>query len=600
MLPMVRYRVELLDLNAHLLRVTLTVPAPAAEQELMLPVWIPGSYLVREFSRHISQLVASQGGRPVALAQLDKHRWRASCSGRAALVLSYQVYAFDASVRTAWLDSRRGFFNPASVLLGAVGREAEEHRVALVGLPPGWQVATGLPEAGKLEYVAADYDALVDHPFELGEFWRGSFKAGGVTHEFVVAGAWPGFDGNRLLADTQKICAAQIAFWHGSDKPPFDRYVFMLSAVDDGYGGLEHRNSTALICRRIDLPRTGMSGTPDGYVTLLGLISHEYLHTWNVKRLKPREFALYDLTRENYTELLWFFEGFTSYFDDIFLLRAGLIDEARYLKLVAKTISQVLATPGRKVQSVAEASFDAWIKYYRPDENTANATVSYYAKGALIALALDLSLRREGERRRGPQRASLDALMQRLWHASGAAATGLGGVTEADIGAALQTVGARSYESELASWVHGTEDLPLTELLAHFGVRLSHEATTLLQRLGLRLHEGGTAGGLRVQSVQRASAAERAGLAVGDELLALGDWRIVKLDELIVLASTLPRRAGCLSLLVSRDRRLTTLKLDLGMAESQSATPTGAVQLVLDSAASAAQVRRRDAWLGRA
>ncbi|MBK6851176.1 MAG: M61 family metallopeptidase [Burkholderiales bacterium] len=632
---MVRYRVELLDLSAHLLRVTLTVPAPAAEQELMLPVWIPGSYLVREFSRHISQLVASQAGRPVVLTQLDKHRWRASCSGRAALVLSYQVYAFDASVRTAWLDSRRGFFNPASVLLGAVGREAEEHRVALAGLPPGWQVATGLPEAGKNEYVAASYDALIDHPFELGEFWRGSFKAGGVTHEFVVAGAWPGFDGARLLADTQKICAAQIAFWHGSDKPPFDRYVFMLSAVDDGYGGLEHRNSTALICKRIDLPRTGMSGTPDGYVTLLGLISHEYFHTWNVKRLKPAEFVPYDLTRENYTELLWFFEGFTSYFDDIFLLRAGLIDEARYLKLVAKTITQVLATPGRKVQSVAEASFDAWIKYYRPDENTPNATVSYYTKGALIALALDLTLRREGERRRGPQRASLDALMLRLWQSSGAASSGRGAVpggaskgissttaatpdgassqgaipvgsrvdgsiSEADIAAALHTVGARSYAPELASWVHGTEDLPLTDLLAQFGVRWSHEASTLLQRLGLRLHEGGAAGGLRVQAVQRGGAAERAGLAAGDELLALGDWRIVKLDELVVLASALPRQAGRLSLLIARDRRLATLKLDLGMAEAPGATPSGTVQLAIDSTASAAQVRRRDAWLGRA
>jgi predicted metalloprotease with PDZ domain len=333
---------------------------------------------------------------------------------------------------------------------------------------------------------------------------------------------------------------------------------------------------------------------------LLGLISHEYFHTWNVKRLKPRNFAPYDLTRENYSELLWFFEGFTSYFDDAFLLRAGLIDEARYLKLVAKTLTQVLATPGRKVQSVAEASFDAWIKYYRPDENTGNATVSYYTKGALIALALDLTLRREGDRRRGPQRASLDALMQRLWHSSGAAATGLGRIDEADIGAALQAIGARSYAPELASWVHGTEDLPLAELLAHFGVRWSHETSTLLQRLGLRLQEGGAAGGLRVQSVQRGGAAERAGLAAGDELLALGDWRIVKLDDLVVLASALPRQAGRLSLLVARDRRLTPLKLDLGMAESQGAAPSGAVQLTIDSAASAAQVRRRDAWLGRA
>jgi predicted metalloprotease with PDZ domain len=226
--------------------------------------------------------------------------------------------------------------------------------------------------------------------------------------------------------------------------------------------------------------------------------------------------------------------------------------------------------------------------------------VSYYTKGALIALALDLTLRREGERRRGLQRASLDALMQHLWRASGAAATGLGAVDEADIAAALQAVGARSYAPELAGWVHGTDDLPLTDLLAQFGVRWSHETSTLPQRLGLRLHEGGAAGGLRVQAVQRGSAAERAGLAAGDELLALGDWRIVKLDDLIVLASALPRQAGRLSLLIARDRRLATLKLDIDLAEALGEAPSGAVQLALDSAASAVQVRRRDAWLGRA
>jgi predicted metalloprotease with PDZ domain len=621
---MVRYRVEVADLNAHLLRVTLTLPAPAPDQELMLPVWIPGSYLVREFSRHLSQLLASQGGKPVALTQLDKHRWRAACSGRAALVLSWQVYAFDASVRTAWLDARRGFFNPASVLLSAVGREADEHRVTLAGLPTGWQVATGLPQVGQLEYAAPDYDALIDHPFELGDFWRASFEAGGVTHEFVVAGALPGFDGARLLADTHKICAAQIAFWHGEHgRPPFDRYVFMLWAVDDGYGGLEHRNSTALIAKRADLPRVGMNGSPDGYVTLLGLISHEYFHTWNVKRLKPAEFAPYDLTRENYSELLWFFEGFTSYYDDVFLLRTGLIDAARYLKLVAKTATQVLATPGRKQHSLAEASFDAWIKYYRPDENTLNATVSYYTKGALLALALDLTLRREGERRRGDvdARPSLDTLMRQLWAGSGADA-GVGPITEQDIARVLQAVGARSYAPELAAWVHGTDDLPLAELLAHFGVRWSHDTPTLVQRLGLRLQD--TPQGVKVQALQRGGRAEAAGMAAGDELLALADWRISRIEDLVLLAAALPRQPGGLALLVARDRLLLTLRLDVGVLDAgppgsrntarQAArrqaqpdaltaladTSAGTVQLALDSAASAAQVRRRDAWLSRA
>ncbi|GAB1381983.1 hypothetical protein MASR1M50_03020 [Burkholderiales bacterium] len=226
-------------------------------------------------------------------------------------------------------------------------------------------------------YRADDYDELVDHPVELGTFWSGHFKAGGVPHRFVVAGAPAAFDGERLLRDTQKICETAIRLWHGAKAPPHRRYLFMLNAVGDGYGGLEHRASTALICGRHELPRhdspASAAQVGDGYVTLLGLISHEYFHAWNVKRLKPAEFAPYDFTRENYTRLLWFFEGFTSYYDDLLLRRAGLLDDAAYLKLLTKTINQVQQAPGRHVQSVAQASFDAWVRYYRPDENTPTA-----------------------------------------------------------------------------------------------------------------------------------------------------------------------------------------------------------------------------------
>lgn len=449
-LAAVRYQIEVADLHAHLFRVTLSVTQPSTEQVLSLPVWIPGSYLVREFARHLSQLEARQGSRAVELIQRDKTTWVAACKGAGTLTVSYLVYAFDTSVRTAFLDSQRGFFNGTSVFLRVHGREATPQQVRISGLPRGWSVATALPAvktnaAGAGDYAASNYDELVDHPVELGTFWRGSFKAKGVPHEFVVAGAWPGFDGDRLLADTKKICEAEIAFWHGKGKAPFERYVFMLNVVDDSYGGLEHRASTALIASRRDLPRVGAttsdSKLSDGYVTLLGLISHEYFHTWNVKRLKPREFEPYDYTQENYTQLLWFFEGFTSYYDDLFLRRTGLIDEARYLLLLTKTINQVQATPGRKVQSVAQASFDAWVKYYRPDENTANATVSYYTKGSLVALAFDLTLRQSG--------GSLDGVMRRLWALKR-------GITEADIRQALAQEAGRSLDTEFDAWVHGT------------------------------------------------------------------------------------------------------------------------------------------------
>ncbi|MEO8807581.1 MAG: peptidase M61, partial [Burkholderiaceae bacterium] len=392
---MITYRIEVADAHAHLFRVSLTVARPAAEQRLSLPVWIPGSYLVREFARHISGMSAKQGRRELPLQQLDKATWLARCSGRGALSVSYLVYAFDTSVRAAFLDAQRGFFNGTGLCLRVEGAEALPHRVELRQLPAGWQVATAMrpvkvDAAGRGTYEAADYDELVDHPVELGRFWRGHFKACGVAHEFVVAGALPDFDGERLLKDSQRICEAQIRFWHGKKSPPFDRYVFLLNVIEDGHGGLEHRASTALISARRDLPQAGKAEVNDGYANLLGLISHEYFHTWNVKRLRPAEFTRYDYTQENYTELLWFFEGFTSYYDDLFLVRCGLIDTARYLKLVGRTVSGVLGVPGRKVQSVAQSSFDTWVKYYRSDENTPNATISYYTKGSLVALALDL------------------------------------------------------------------------------------------------------------------------------------------------------------------------------------------------------------------
>jgi predicted metalloprotease with PDZ domain len=444
---------------------------------------------------------------------------------------------------------------------------------------------------GRGLYEARDYDELVDQPVLMGRFaegspaeqassgalhWKGQFTAGGVPHTLAVTGAAPGFDGERLLADTRRICEAEIAFWHGRKAPPYRRYVFMLHATDDGYGGLEHRASTALVAARRDLPRTGSGSLPssDGYVTLLGLISHEYFHTWNVKRMRPAEFRAFDYGRENYTQLLWFFEGFTSYYDDLFLVRSGQVDPARYLRLLGKAVNGVLGMPGRHVQSVAQASFDAWIKYYRPDENTINATISYYTKGSLVALAFDLTLRAEG-------RGSLDDVMRRLWAASEG-----GPISEADVARELHAVAGRSMEKELAAWVHGTAELPLQPLLARAGVEWKVEAPTLAQRAGLRMNESALTG-VQVKSVWRASAAEQAGLAPGDELLAANGWRIRRLDDALM---TMGQDGRC-ELLVSRDGRVFTLLLEAGDG-------AGAVSLApMEQPAHAAQ-QLREAWLG--
>jgi predicted metalloprotease with PDZ domain len=562
MTPAVHYCVQAQP-KAHVFEVTLTIDKPQAQQIVSLPVWIAGSYLVREFARHMQHLSARQGRRSVAVRQLDKCSWRIDCAADTPLRLSYEVYAFDNSVRAAWLGRERAFFNGTSLCLRVHGQEHQPHTLEVPPLPghADWQLATGLTpvktdKRGFGRYAAADYDELVDCPVEMGAFWSGEFKACGIPHRLVVAGAPPTFDSARLLSDTQTICETEIRFWHGKGtaagkKAPHQRYVFMLNVVEDGYGGLEHRNSTALICSRPDLPRLGETKTSDGYTILLGLISHEYFHTWNVKRLRPAEFARYDYTQENYTELLWFFEGFTSYYDDLLLLRAGLIDEAKYLDLLVKTINGVAQAPGRQVQSVAQSSFDAWVKYYRQDENTPNATVNYYAKGSLVALCLDLSLRQEG--------CDLDTVMRGLWQRCKG-----GPMREQDLLDELQARTGRSWAKEIGAWVHSTQELPLAQLFKVHGIEVNAEPGTLAQRLGVRVTESG---GVRIKTVLRHSVAEQAGLSAGDEWLGVHTngktpegWRIRKLDDITALLG----KPKTFTALVARDQRMLQLPVKLG------------------------------------
>ncbi len=558
--PLVHHRVKVLDLHAHLFSVTLTVAQPEALQQLQLPVWIPGSYLVREFSKQVMQVQAFQQGRAVRVTQQDKATWVVACAHSQELTVQYTVHAHDASVRTAWLDAQRGFFNPTSLCMQVMG---QTHLPQTMDIPsveacPHWRLATALTPvktnaAGFGTYLAADYDELADSPVEMADFWSGQFLAKGVPHRVVVTGAAPSFDGDKLLADMKAICETEINFWHGRTKPAHDHYLFLISAVADGYGGLEHRFSTALICKREDLPRVGALSHGDGYVGLLGLISHEYFHTWNVKRLRPSALAPYNYAQENYTDLLWFFEGFTSYYDDVLLCRAELISPATYLKLLTKTINQVWQTPGRKVHTAAQASFEAWTKYYRADANTPNLTVSYYTKGALIGLCLDLSLRQSGH--------SLDEVMRALWKRCKA-----GPMTEHDLLAVLKDITGRSWQREIHAWVHGTAELPVMALLQAQGVSVQQEAASLAQQLGLRVQENHA---VQIQTVLNGSPAHSAGFAPGDEWLGVEllasrkhtaqAWRLKKLDQLPLLMGT----AKQCTALVSRDGQLLRLNLRL-------------------------------------
>jgi predicted metalloprotease with PDZ domain len=567
----IHYCVHAHDVHGHLFGITLRIAQPAAIQRVSLPVWIVGSYMVREFSKQLIGLRASQGKKNIEVTQLDKNTWQIVCDTAQILNLHYQVHAHDNSVRTAWLDAHRGFFNATSLCLQVDGQHDATHVLELQ--PPqhaqDWKVATGLipvkvDRKGFGTYSAPHYDILADTPVEMGAFWSGHFKTMGVEHQFVVAGAPPTLDGARLLKDAQTICETICSFWHGNKRSqiPFERYVFMLNAVGDGYGGLEHHNSTALICQRSDLPRLSndtATKPSDGYTTLLGLISHEYFHTWNVKRLRPAEFTRYDYAKENYTELLWFFEGFTSYFDDKLLRRSGLIDDAQYLRLLNKTINQVLQTPGRKVHTVAQSSFEAWTKYYLQDANSPNLTVSYYTKGALVALCLDLSLRQHGVRNHS---VTLDDVMRALWKRCKA-----GPMQEADLLEVLKELTGRSWRSELNAWAHSTRELPLEKLLTAHGVTIHHDPAQLAQALGLRVVEER---GVLIKQVLNDSPAHSAGFAPADEWLGVevnsSVWRLQKLDDVLVYAGWGKK----VTALISRDRRILRVPLTLPKAKEHS------------------------------
>jgi predicted metalloprotease with PDZ domain len=475
----------------------------------------------------------------VRIAKTDKNTWQAApVSG--ALTLRYDVYAWDLSVRSAYLDEAGGFFNATAVFLSVAGREDAPCEVD-IAKPAGpafrtWRVGTSLPDArgtrryGFGAYRAANYDELADHPVTIGASrWRASKRT--ACRDIVIAGRVTQLDMERLRTDLKRVCEAQIALFEPkSKKAPMDRYVFMTLAVSDGYGGLEHRASTALICNRTDLPVKGRPET-DGYRTYLGLCSHEYFHTWNVKRIKPAAFVPYDLGRENYTSLLWLFEGFTSYYDDLMLVRSGLMSQDEYFAALGRTIGGVLRGTGRLKQSVADSSFDAWIKYYRQDENATNAIVSYYTKGSLVALAFDLAIRAQTRNRK-----SLDDVMRLLWQRYGRDfyRGKQAGVGEDEVDALIEEATGVALGRLFADAVHGTRDLPLAELFAPFGVTLVPEVANgaaAKPSIGARLRGGADCTLAAVYE----GGARTARLSAGDTLIALDGLRITgtNLDALL-------------------------------------------------------------------
>ena len=536
------YEISVADARAHLFAVRLTINAPdPAGQHLSLPVWIPGSYMVREFARNIIEIQAYTRGekriKPIGLKKLDKSSWLAERCDQ-PLIIEYLVYSWDLSVRCSHLDTSHGFFNGTSVFLSVAGLEHHPHRVTIAAPTDDslsdWRVATTLTaerldERGFGDYSAVDYDELIDHPVEMGTFLSIRFNALDTPHDIVITGPAPGLDAKKLSSDLKRICETQIRMFDPNAKrAPFRRYAFLTMMIDEGFGGLEHRSSTALMCSRDGLPKLHQEERDESYRTFLGVASHEYFHSWNVKRIKPAAFAPYRLDRENYSQLLWIFEGFTSYYDDLVLARCGILSEVQYLKLIAKTICEVARGRGAKRQSVAESSFDAWTKYYRQDENSPNAIVSYYRKGSLVALGLDLTIR---SKTRG--RKSLDDVMRYLWKRYGETfyPAGQEGLGEGEFVESVKIATGVDVDEEVRRWAYGTDEVPLADLFQAFGIAFENDKHAPVTSLGIK--SAVDAAGCRIANVYEGEAAHLAGLSAGDVIVAI--------DQLRVTAQTLPK-----------------------------------------------------------
>jgi predicted metalloprotease with PDZ domain len=597
---LIRYRVRLADLDRHLFEIECRIDQPSPEQRFSLPSWIPGSYLLREFARHVVDVEAAADKRSLPTEKVDSSTWLVR-GATGELVLKAMIYALDQSVRGAYLDRRRAYFNGPCVFFLPEGREAESIEVTLepprIPLCEAWRVATALApidanEQGFGAYRAADYDELIDHPVEIGDFESVEFEAAGVPHHLVVAGRFDS-DLDRVAGDLKRICETQIDLF--GRPAPFDRYWFLcLAAGNEAWGGLEHRASTSLIFGRDDLPKAGESGVPRDYQRFLALASHEYFHTWHVKRTKPAAFMPYKLDRRNYTRLLWVFEGITSYYQEVMLLRSGVIEARAFLQRLGEALTRVYRTPGRLRQSLAASSFDAWDVLYKPEANHPNSSISYYTKGALVALALDLTMRRESL-----GKTSLDEVVRELWRRFGARGVG---VPEDGFEALAIELGGEQLGSFFAVAVRGTEDLPLADLLASFGVRFELRPATgaddkggtprpangELLALGIGYRERDA--GLELTSVLEGGPAQRAGLNPGDVLIAV--------DRLKVNERNLKKR---LARFEEGERVTATVfrgdeLLEVGLV--LRAAPLDTCVLTLDEQPAPDALRLRRAWLG--
>lgn len=603
-----RYRVGIASAAGHLFDVALRIrTGSATARRLSLPAWIPGSYLIRDFARHIVAIAAESDGTAVPLQKLDKHTWELGAT-MGPVEIRYQVYAFDLSVRSAYLDPSRAYFNGSSLLLMLHGAEDAPCTLELVRPPregdvgAGWTVETTLPavavdEAGFGHYRARDYWDAIDHPVQGAVHRAIEFVVAGVAHRVALSGRVEHCDLDRLANDLRHVCEYQSRLFGAL---PIERYLFLVTVVGDGYGGLEHCDSCSLLCSRDDLPAARDPEVTEGYRKLLGLCSHEYFHLWNVKRIAPAAFVPPDLAREVHTSLLWAFEGITSYYDDLALVRSGRIAAQSYLELLARSVSRLLRTPGRRRQSLAESSFDAWTRFYKADENAPNAIVSYYLKGSLVAWGLDAELRlRSGDT------LSLDDLVRTLWSEYGATGRGL---AEHEIETVAARLCAGEWRTFFDRYVYGTDELPITNWCEAMGLGMRLRAAKddrdeggalagapsappppARPSLGSRTRRAPD--GVALMNVFENGAAQRAGLSAGDLVVAIGGIR-ASADNVPQLLARVPAGESVVVHAFRRDELLAfEVRPDSAPADTCDLWP------LADLESTPAQRARRDGWL---
>lgn len=548
----ISFEVSFTEPQAHYTEVKMTISGNQSDLvHVKMPVWAPGSYLIREFPKNVETFQASSSGKNLTFNKITKNTWQIQSNKAETIEIRYRVYAFEISVRTSFVDASHAFLSPTGIFMYLEDKIHLPAEVTIIPHPSWSKISTGLEKVTDKEntFYAADFDILFDSPIEVGNQDIFYFTAAGVEHEVAMVGGGI-YDEETLKRDMTKIIENETAVFQEN---PNNRYVFIIHNYESGGGGLEHLNSTVLGASR------NAYGNQTGYTNFLGLVAHEYFHIWNVKRLRPKNLGPFNYDAENYTTNLWISEGFTAYYDNIVLARTALVDEAKYLQILANDINAVENRPGNLIQTLKESSFDAWIKQYRPNENTNNSTVTYYTKGALIALLLDLEILQATDSKK-----SLNDVMRTMYQRYYKQEDR--GFTEEEFRAVAEEVAGESLASIFA-YTDAAMPIDYNQYFKYAGLELV-DVSTNEKRAGLGVRVINQDGKLIVNQINRESAAWNDGINVRDEIISINNKRISSNEDIENILRNM-QIGDVLEVLISRDGILKTIPVTLGQDNSK-------------------------------